>query len=101
MKIKFFKIASIIIGITVASLLFVLPLTAATLSSDNEPAEEISESFDNDDIEEEFEGEYEDEDEDEPEEESGIEDDEDETLPGGGHEDSDGVDVEHEFEGVE
>jgi len=99
MKIKFFKIASIIIGITVASLLFVLPLTAATLSSDNEPTEEISESFDNDDIEEEFEGEY--EDEDEPEEESGIEDDEDETLPGGGHEDSDGVDVEHEFEGVE
>ncbi|MBC8388661.1 MAG: hypothetical protein H8E13_11510 [Actinobacteria bacterium] len=101
MKIKFFKIAAIIIGISVVGFLFTLPLTAATPTTESESAEEISESFDNDDIEEEFEGEYEDEDEDEPEEESGIEDEEDEALPGGGHEDTDGVDFEHEFEGVE
>ncbi len=104
-KIKFGKFGILTLAITIVSMLiFSLPLMGATAATKETTAvEKTSVVEDLDDVQ----GEVEDIDEagdldkvDKAEEVDDA-DEADENLPGGGHEDADGVDVEHEFEGIE
>jgi len=104
-KMKFGKFGILTLGIAIVSMLmFSLPLMGATADTttaeDTAAVEETSAVEDLDDVQEEVEEIGEDGDLDEAEEASDA-DEADENLPGGGHADEDGVDVEHEFEGIE
>jgi len=113
MKKKKSKIAALAIGIAIIGMLsFSVPLMAAAQHSDEKPTavEETAINQDADNVQEEINdadevgdvdkaGDIEDADEVGQEEKD--EKAEDENLPGGGHEDSDGVEVDHQFEGVE
>ncbi len=96
-KMKFGKFGILTLAVAIVSMLiFSLPLMGAAAATDEKAtaAEETSVAEDLDDVQEEV------EDVDEAEE-AGDVDEADENLPGRGHEDADGVDVEHEFEGIE
>ena len=92
-KMKFGKFGILTLGLAIVSMLiFSLPLMGSTAASEETTAvEDTSIEEDLDDVQEEVEeiG------------ENGDLDEADENLPGGGHEDADGADVEHEFEGIE
>lgn len=92
-KMKFAKFGILTIGIVIVSMLvFSLPLMGtAPAPEETTVVEETSVEEGLDDVQEEVEEINEVDDLDEA----------DEDLPGGGHEDSDGVDIEHEFEGIE
>ena len=96
---KFGKFGILTLGIAIVSMLiFSLPLMGASAATEETTAvEETSVEEDLDDVQEEVE----EIDEADDAEEASDTDEADENLPGGGHEDSDGVDVKHEFEGIE
>jgi hypothetical protein len=107
-KMKFGKFGILTLGIAIVSMLiFSLPLMGATADTttteDNTAVEETSVVEDLDDVQEEVEeiGENGDLDEADEAEEASDASEADENLPGGGHEDADGVDAQHEFEGIE
>jgi hypothetical protein len=112
-KRKTIKIASITIGIVIVGMfLFAMPLLGADKSSDAIQApvqapsvnttatEEATVSNDADDVQEEVVGENEANDIEEANESGDLKE-ADENLPGGGYADPEGVEADHEFEGVE
>ena len=107
-KMKFGKFGILALGLAIVSMLiFSLPLMGAaadtTTAEDATAVEETSVVEDLDDVQEEVEDIDEAGDLDEADEAEEAEDADEayEDLAGGGHEDADGVDVEHEFEGIE
>jgi hypothetical protein len=102
-KRRFTKFGVIAVGIAIISMLtFSLPLIGATSAPDETTAkvEDTSINEDLDDVQEEVEdideaGDLNDKEEANDKEET------DENLPAGGHEDSNGDKVEHQFEGIE
>jgi len=105
-KMKFGKFGILTLAVAIVSMLiFSLPLMGAAASTDEKAtaAEETSVAEDLDDVQEEVEDidETGDVDEMDEAEEAGDVNEADENLPGGGHEDADGVDAQHEFEGIE
>jgi len=101
-KMKFGKFGILTLGLAIVSMLiFSLPLMGSTAATEENTAiEDTSVEEDLDDVQEEVEEIGENDDLDEAEEASDA-DEADEDLAGGGHEDADGTDVEHEFEGIE
>jgi hypothetical protein len=104
-KKRFTKFGILIVGLAIVGMLmFSFPLMGATNSNNSNETTEVEETSiteDLDDVQEEVE-EIDDEDGEELEEaKEGDADEADENLPGGGHEDPDGVNVENEFEGIE
>ncbi len=102
-KRKFTKFGAIAVGIAIISMLtFSLPLIGAASTPDETKAkvEETSINEDLDDVQEEVEDIDEAGDLDNKEEANDVEQ-ADENLPAGGHADSSGAEVEHQFEGIE
>jgi len=104
-EMKFGKFGILTLAIAIVSvLLFSIPLMGAASTDEKATAaEETSVAEDLDDVQEEVEDidEAGDIDEVDEAEETGDIDEADENLPGGRHEDADGVDAQHEFEGIE
>ncbi|MFZ3085965.1 MAG: hypothetical protein WA097_04865 [Candidatus Hydromicrobium sp.] len=102
-KKRFTKFGIIIVGLAIVSMLmFSFPLMgAAAIPEETKAAEETSIKEDLDDIQEEVEDIDDENGEDLEEAKKGDADEADENLPGGGHEDPNGVNVENEFEGIE
>lgn len=102
---KFGKFGILTLAIAIVSMLiFSLPLIGATANTEGTTAaEETSVVKDLDNVQEEVEDidEADDLDEVDEAEEAGDIDEAYENLPGGGHEDADGADAQHEFEGIE
>jgi len=106
-KKRFTKFGIIIVGLAIVGMLmFSFPLMGATNSNNSNETTEVEETSikeeeDLDDTQEEVEDIDDEDGEDLEEAKKGDADEADENLPGGGHEDPDGVNVENEFEGIE